>query len=480
MVSFVQSKSAHSLSGNTVSATFTANVARGNGLIAAVTWIDPNNNATPYPSIDVADTAHGAFNPQAQAHAGLGGDILTQAFFIPFSKIGPNGAVVATASAPGIMFISIHEVAPDAGQIFVADVSGINWGIGWTSQFSFPFGTLIRTFGVARNADAYALLVFATRTGNINPTCPGMTSREYEAKTTAVGSLAVLGSQATFDEFGNFFGSYAQDNPVWSFPSSIVNALLITFASIPAIADAPTGLAASYMVNEYPTDQTITLAQDQGFDIHYTTDGTTPTSASPLYTVPFTVTGTMTVKAIAIQPAVSVWPTAFWADSPIVSATYDIFTGTCANPGNIIDGNDSTFATLTCLGSAGDVIAVRVDTLHGITGGVGGIVVDFEVTQNDLVAPSQTLPAWKVSAFVGSTETVMASAAPGAGVLARQTIAHPVLAGVDALTFAAKIAAICQIPGSTGGVQLKVYAAYLEEPSPAGPGFGEYFGTFGS
>jgi hypothetical protein len=200
-----------------------------------------------------------------------------------------------------------------------------------------------------------------------------------------------------------------------------------------------------------------------------------------LYTVPIAINTTTTLKAIAVQPAVSDWPTDFWADSAVVTGVYDIFTGTCLDPGNIIDGDDTTFATLTCEGSAGDVIAVKANTMHGTTGGPGAIVVDFEVTQNDLVALSQTLPAWKVSAFVGSTETVMESGAPGEGIAARRKATLAVLAGVDAMTFAAKIAAICQIPGSTGGVVLKVYAAYLQEPSPPGPGFGGGFGlAFGS
>jgi hypothetical protein len=460
-VSFVQSKSNHASSGTTVSATFTSNIAAGHGLLAAVTWIDPNSNSTPYPTITVADTAHGAWSPKRQSTVGLGGDILTQVFFIPYSKVGPNGAVVATSTAPGLMFISIHEISPNAGELFVVDVDGINSGIGWTSDFSFPFGTLIQTSSVTRNVTEYALLVFATRSGNINPTCAGMTNREYEANTTAVGSLGVLGSQATFDEIGNFFGSAFAENPVWSYSSSIVNAVIVTVASIPAVADAPTGMGGG----EYPAHQTVTLAQDQGFDIRYTTDGSTPTGASTLYTTPISVIASTTVKAIAIQPSGGGgWPPGFWANSAVVTGVYDIYTGVCLNPGNIIDGDDTTFATLTCGGAAGDVVAVKANLMNGTTGGTGHIKVDFEVTQNDLVAPSQTLPAWKVSAFVGVTETVLASAIPGAGTVARNTVSLAVSAGVSAPTLAVKVSAICQIPGSTGGVQVKVYAAYLQEP----------------
>jgi hypothetical protein len=473
MVSFVQSASNFSASGNTVSKSFTSALLGQTGLLAAVTWIDPNSNSTPYPTITVADTAHGAWAPSSQSEVPLGGDILTKIFFIPFSKIGANGAVIATATAPGLMFISIHEVSPNAGEIFVPDVVGVNQGIGWTSDFSFPFGTLIQTSPTTRNVTLYALLVFATRSGNINPTCSGFTAREYEPNTAAVGSLGVLGSQATFDVIGNFFGSPVSENVFWAYVSSIVNAIIFAFASIPAVADAPTGMGGG----EFAAHQTVTLAQDQGFDIHFTTDGSTPTSASTLYSGPISINVTTTLKAIAVQPSGGAWPPGFWANSSVVTGVYDIFTGTCASPGNIIDGDDTTFATLTCGGAAGDVVAVKTNMMNGTTGGTGALVVDFEVTQNDLVAPSQTLPAWKVSAFVGVTETVLASAAPGAGTVARQTVTLSVASGVSAPTFATKVSAICQVPGSTGGVQLKVYAAYLEEPGPVfTDGFGLDFG----
>jgi hypothetical protein len=476
MVSFVQSASNHSPSGNVVTKAFTSTIAGGHGLLAVVTWIDPNSNSTPYPDLDVRDTAHGAWSPSSFSQAGLGGDMFTQAFFIPYSKVGPNGAVVATATAPGLMFLSIHEVAPNAGEIFVPDVAGINWGIGWDSQFSFPFGTLIQTSNTTRNVTQYALLAFATRTGNINPGVSGMTAREYEANTTPLGTLGVLGSQATFDLVVNFFGARVQENPAWFFASSIVNAIIVTFASIPAVAHPPAGVGGG----EYPAHQTVTLTQDQGFDIHFTTDGSTPTSASTLYTAPIAINTTTTLKAIATQPATG-WPPGFWADSSVVTGVYDIFTGTCLNPGNIIDGDDSTFATLTCAGSPGDIVAVKAEMMNGTTGGTGALVIDFEVTQNNLVAPSQTLPAWKVSAFIGGTETVLDSAAAGAGIVARRTVWMPIASGVSAPTLAAKIAAICQVPGSTGGVQLKVYAAYLQEPpSSSTEGFGlEFGGDFG-
>ena len=42
-----------------------------------------------------------------------------------------------------------------------------------------------------------------------------------------------------------------------------------------------------------------------GAEIHYTTDGSAPTAESTLYSEPFTLSNTTTVKAIAIKDGVS-------------------------------------------------------------------------------------------------------------------------------------------------------------------------------
>ena len=52
----------------------------------------------------------------------------------------------------------------------------------------------------------------------------------------------------------------------------------------------------------YPTSQTVTISQSgnaPGTQIHYTTDGSQPTNASPIYTTPITVNSSMIIQAIA-------------------------------------------------------------------------------------------------------------------------------------------------------------------------------------
>ena len=49
----------------------------------------------------------------------------------------------------------------------------------------------------------------------------------------------------------------------------------------------------------------VTISAAAGAEIRYTTDGTTPTSGSQLYSAAFTLSNTATVKAIAIVDGVA-------------------------------------------------------------------------------------------------------------------------------------------------------------------------------
>ncbi len=62
--------------------------------------------------------------------------------------------------------------------------------------------------------------------------------------------------------------------------------------------------------------QQVTITADAGAQIYYTTNGATPTSSSTLYTGPFNITTSTTVKAIAIEP--------FFTNSAVASAYLQI------------------------------------------------------------------------------------------------------------------------------------------------------------
>lgn len=51
----------------------------------------------------------------------------------------------------------------------------------------------------------------------------------------------------------------------------------------------------------FAENTTVTMSAESGAEIRYTTDGTTPTASSTLYSAPITLTDTTTVKAIALK-----------------------------------------------------------------------------------------------------------------------------------------------------------------------------------
>jgi LysM repeat protein len=67
----------------------------------------------------------------------------------------------------------------------------------------------------------------------------------------------------------------------------------------------------------YTSAQTVTITDaTTGAAIYYTTNGTTPTTASTLYTGPVTVSSTETLKAIAVASG--------YSNSAMATATYTI------------------------------------------------------------------------------------------------------------------------------------------------------------
>ena len=100
-----------------------------------------------------------------------------------------------------------------------------------------------------------------------------------------------------------------------------------TFTVTMPVLDAPAITAAGDMApgdNTFYFNATVTMTAGNDAAIYYTTDGTVPTDASTLYTAPFEVTTTSTVKAIAVK--------ANWQSSDVATLDVTITAPTVATP----------------------------------------------------------------------------------------------------------------------------------------------------
>ena len=95
------------------------------------------------------------------------------------------------------------------------------------------------------------------------------------------------------------------------------------------------------------SDMVTILAGDKGSEIHYTTDGSEPTTESPLYEAPFPFSQKGTVKAIAYDPT-------FGKTSPVATRTLDLpasaytilFPTNKEEASRLLDGNGYTVCSL--------------------------------------------------------------------------------------------------------------------------------------
>lgn len=140
---------------------------------------------------------------------------------------------------------------------------------------------------------------------------------------------------AWVDNNGNFwfFGGSGLDsqetigwmNDVWEFMPHPATAV-----PTPTLTPAP---------GTYTSPQTVTITDTApGAAIHYTTDGTTPTAGSPVYSTPLTISVNETIEAIAVSPSGSSSPVgggAYTILLPAASPTFNPPAGTYTSPQSV-------------------------------------------------------------------------------------------------------------------------------------------------
>ena len=140
-----------------------------------------------------------------------------------------------------------------------------------------------------------------------------------------------------------------QSNAYFAFyTGSGYNALVLVPATTLEQVATPTFSPAAGEVTS--GDQVTISCATSGATIHYTVDGTDPTSSSASYSSPITITATTTIKAIAVKEGM--------ADSEIATATYSV-----ASAGSVtLTASDITAGENTVEGTNNSVLAYRLGT----------------------------------------------------------------------------------------------------------------------
>ena len=152
----------------------------------------------------------------------------------------------------------------------------------------------------------------------------------YNAAQTVALSCATTGATIRYTVDGT---TPTSSSPIYSTPITVANTTTIKALALKSgMTDSDVATAAytittavqqvaapifSVPGGTYNAAQTVALScATSGATIRYTVDGTTPTSASPVYSTPIAVSATTTIKAYAVKSGMT--------DSAVASATYTI------------------------------------------------------------------------------------------------------------------------------------------------------------
>ena len=193
---------------------------------------------------------------------------------------------------------------------------------------------------------------------------------------TQVTSTNITDNNETSDVIEPTTQTLSGFNPANSLSLPPFSMTVLTWGS--AVAQAP---QFSVVAGNYSDTQTVSMSDTTaGAAIHYTTDGSTPTSTSNLYTSAVTVSSTTTLNAIAIAAAFTNSPvtTALYTIQPIVATpTISVPTGsyssaqtvtiTTATAGaSIYYTTNGTVPTTSSSAYAGPITVSSTETLEAI------------------------------------------------------------------------------------------------------------------
>ena len=237
-----------------------------------------------------------------------------------------------------------------------------------TPTFSVTEGTYSETKSVELSCATDDATIYYTTNGDD----PTTSSTEYTGTAIAVNATTTIKAFAVKDGLDD---------------SEIASATYTLKCATPTIS-----LDAGAIF--YGTETSISCST-VGASIHYSADGTTPTSSSTTYSSPIAITSAQTIKAIAVKDG--------WDDSDVISAAYTIKTPN-APTFSLDAGLVSKGASLTLTTSTGANIRYTTDGITTPTASVG-TVYDGAITLNE----AQTIKAIAYDG-AGNTSSVVSKA----------------------------------------------------------------------
>jgi len=303
------------------------------GRTASMGWSDPMGNFWLFGGYGVDEFGfHGALNDLWEFKTSTG-EWAWMGGYLSFSTLGFSGieGTLAAANLPGALY----------GATGVTDSIGNFWLFGGfglppdgiiSSDALWEFNTSTSEWGWMNGVNNGGLTVYGTLRIPADTNTPG--ARFANSWADQKGNIWIFGGN-------NTAGSRGYLNDLWKY-------VAVTPAAEPAF---------SPVAGTYTAAQTVTITDTTpNATIYFTTDGSTPTTSSTVYSSPITVSSTETLNAIATASG--------YSTSPIASALYTIDLPP-PHPNFSITG---PAVTVTPGATAGNTSAITLTPSGGFTG----------------------------------------------------------------------------------------------------------------
>jgi len=359
----------------------------------AITTTTPN--ATIYYTIDGG-------TPTTSSNVYTGPLTISTAHYLQANALAPNSTVSFTATANYVMTVGTPVLSIAGGTYSgpqTITVSGV------TPDASYFYTTNGTTPTTGSNVYVGPITLSGSQTLKVIGARPGYAN---SAVTTAIYSIGTAVASPVFTILPGIFslpqlvglsdatvGAKIYYTTNGSTPTTSSNLYLLPFlvsssTTVKAIAVA-SGLANSSVLTglftisptaatptfslaggSYTGSQSVTIADaSSGVSIYYTTDGTTPTAASNLYTGAIAVNGTETIKAIAIGTG--------YNPSAVASAAYTI--NAPSNSTTVVSAPSGFTSGLMNLNGSAKLVG---STLQLTNGGIGQAAAAWYPTKVDV------------------------------------------------------------------------------------------------